>query len=258
VYERGSQMGFGPPVTPQIIKTLLIANGVVFILQHFSDQVTNFGVVSPAAVWDGFQIWRPFTYMWLHSPNSIMHIAFNMLALWMFGSQLALFWGEERFLKFYLTCGVGAGILIATVPWVPVLLGFPEFAGNLGIPTLGASGAVMGVVLAFSLTWPDKTIMLMIPPMPIKAIWLMPIIFAIEFISGPSNVSHVGHLGGVLVGWIYLRREGRTPGIPNLETLKLRWRRYQMRQKIRAVHQEDKRERQRWRDEDHDDKPRYH
>ncbi len=258
MYERGPQMGFGPAVTPQIIKNLLIANGVVFILQHLSNDVTYFGVVSPAAVWYDLQIWRPFTYMWLHSPNSIMHIGFNMLALWMFGSQLALFWGEERFLKYYLTCGVGAGVLISTVPWLPVLLGFPGLAGDLGIPTLGASGAVMGVVLAFCFTWPDRTVMLMIPPMPIKAIWLLPIIFLIEFISGPSNVSHLGHLGGVAVGWYYLQREGRTPGVPTLDSLKHRWRRYQMRQKIRAVHLEDKRERQKWHDDDHNDTHRYH
>ena len=100
--------------------------------------------------------------------------------------------------------------------------------------------------------------MLMIPPMPIKAIWLLPVIFFLEFFSGPSNVSHVGHLGGVVVGWVYLVKEGRTPGAPTIEGLKLRWRRYQMRQKIRAVHEEDRRERKRWNDDDRDDPPRYH
>jgi hypothetical protein len=79
-----------------------------------------------------------------------------------------------------------------------------------------------------------------------------------EFMSGPSNVSHVGHLGGLVVGWIYLVKEGRTPGAPTLEALKLKYRRYRMRQKIRAVHEEDQRERRRqWKDDD-DDQPRYH
>ena len=85
----GAQFSFGPPQTPEIIKNLLIANGVVFIAQLIGPRlgfdVTSFGVVQPAAVWGDFQIWRIFTYMWLHSPTSIMHIAFNMLSLWMFG-----------------------------------------------------------------------------------------------------------------------------------------------------------------------------
>lgn len=258
MYGRGSQMGFGPPTTPPIIKNLMIANGVVFILQFLSPLVTHFGTVSPYDVWIGFEFWRPFTYMWLHSPSSIFHILFNMFALWMFGSPIALLWGEQRFLRYYLTCGVGAGFLIATVPFIPIVMGLMPATVALSMPTLGASGAVMGVVLAYSFTWPDRTIMLMFPPMPIKAIWLIPVILVIEFMSGPSNVSHVGHVGGLLVGWIYLVREGRTPGAPTIDTLKHRWRRYRMRQHIRAVHEQDRREReQRWRDED-DDRPRYH
>jgi membrane associated rhomboid family serine protease len=258
VYGRGSGSGFGPPVTPQIIKNLLIANGVVFILQMVSPAVWQFGTVSPFDVWYGFEFWRPFTYMWLHSPNSIFHILFNMFALWMFGSQVVMLWGEKRFLKYYLTCGVGAGFLIATAPMLPIWIGFAEPTMSLGIPTLGASGAVMGVMLAYCFTWPDRTIMLIFPPMPIKAIWLIPMILVMEFMSGPSNVSHVGHLGGLVVGWIYLVKEGRTPGAPTLEGLKLKYRRYRMRQKIRAVHEEDQRERRRqWKDDD-DDQPRYH
>jgi len=258
VHGRGSGMGFGPPTTPQIIKNLLIANGVVFILQMVSPNVTQFGTVSPFDVWYGFEFWRPFTYMWLHSTYSIFHVLFNMFALWMFGSQVVLLWGDQRFLKYYLTCGVGAGVLIATVPMLPIWTGFSDPTMSLGIPTLGASGAVMGVMIAYSFTWPDRTIMLIFPPMPIKAIWLIPLILVMEFMSGPSNVSHVGHMGGLLVGWIYLVKEGRTPGAPTLEALKLKYRRYRMRQKIKAVHEEDRQERKRqWKDDD-DDRPRYH
>lgn len=256
MYGRGSQMGFGPPTTPQIIKSLMIANGVVFLLQMASPLVTQFGTVSPAQVWLGFEFWRPFTYMWLHAPGSIFHILFNMFALWMFGSPLALYWGEQRFLRYYLVCGVGAGILIATVPWLVVLAGLMQVSGELAIPTLGASGAVMGVVLAYTFTWPDRTIMLIFPPMPLKAIWLIPVLLVMEFM-GPSNVSHLGHVGGLLVGWVYLVREGRTPGAPTLDSLKHRWHRYRMRQKIRALHQEDRREREE-RLRDDDDRPRYH
>ncbi len=265
----GAQMSFGPPQTPDVIKNLMIANGVVFILQLMGPKigfsVTSFGVVQPAAVWEDFQLWRIFTYMWLHSTSSVMHIAFNMLSLWMFGSGLALLWGEERFLKYYLLCGTGAGFLIASIPYLLGILGIPSSVADIHGLTLGASGAVMGVLLAYSFTWPDRTIMLLFPPIPLKAIWLILLLFLMEWISastGNSNVSHTGHLAGVLVGWIYLVNEGRTPGAPTPQTLLLKWRRYRMRQKIRAVHREDKQERARWNQgnngRDDDDQRRFH
>ena len=165
--------------------------------------------------------------------------------------MLALAWGDERFLRYYLVCGVGAGFLIATIPMLPVIAGWGAAFGSTSIPTLGASGAVMGVLLAFSFTWPNRTIQLLFPPIPLKAIWLIPLLFFFELFGGPGNVSHLGHLGGVLVGWIYLVREGRTPGAPNLKALKLRYQRHAMRKKLRAVHDEARRERdQRGKDDD--------
>jgi membrane associated rhomboid family serine protease len=238
---RGNYSGFGPQVTPQVIKMLLIANLVVFLAQYAVPLVGQLGTVSPADVWLRQQFWRPFTYMWLHAGP--MHLAFNMLALWMFGSQLAMNWGEQRFLRYYLICGVGAGVLICSVPFLPVIAGWTPATMELSIPTLGASGAVMGVLLAFSFTWPNHTIQLLFPPIPLKAIWLIPMLLFFELFSGPANVSHLGHLGGVVVGWIYLVREGRTPGAPNLRTLKLRYQRYVMRKKLRAVHDKERQRR---------------
>ncbi len=239
-YGRGYRTSFGPPVTPQVVKNLMIANCAVLAAQFMFPLVGQLGVVSPASVWDGLQLWRPFTYMWLHAGP--MHLIFNMFALWMFGSTLALAWGEQRFLRYYLTCGVGAGFLIATVPYIPVMGGWTFLTPALGIPTLGASGAVMGVLLAYSFTWPDRTIQLLFPPVPLKAIWLIPLLLFFEIFSD-RNISHLGHLGGVVVGWIYLVREGKTPGAPNLRTLKLRYQRYMMRKKLRAVHDEARRKR---------------
>lgn len=254
MYGRGSRLGFGPPTTPDIIKTLLIANGVVFILQVMSDGiVSQLGVVNPQLVWEHFQFWRPFTYMWMHSVGTPLHIVFNMLMLWMFGSPLALVWGDKRFLRFYVACGVGAGVLIASYPYVPSLLGLSNYVSP--IPTLGASGAVMGVLVAYGFTWPDRTIMLLFPPMPIRAIWLVPLVLVMDFLMGPSNVSHIGHIGGAVVGWAYLVNEGRTPGAPTFASLKHRWHRYQMRQKIKAVHEE---ERQRRYDDDRQEPPKFH
>jgi membrane associated rhomboid family serine protease len=252
LYGRGGvQFSFGPPQTPEIIKNLLIANGLVYIAQLLSGGVvTEYGVVQAYAVWDRFQLWRIFTYMWLH--QGFMHIALNMFSLWMFGSSLALVWGPKRFLRYYLVCGVGAGFLIASLPYMLGLFGIPSSVADVFAPTLGASGAVMGVLLAYSFTWPDRTIVMFPIPIPIKAIYLIPVIFFMEWASsgsGGARISHTGHLAGVLVGWIYLLNEGRTPGAPTLQSFVLKWRRWRMRQKIRAVHREDLESRKRGRDE---------
>ena len=128
------------------------------------------------------------------------------------------------------------------MPYIPVIAGWTSVTPSLGIPTLGASGAVMGVLLAYSFTWPDRTIQLLFPPVPLKAIWLIPLLLFFDIFSD-RNISHLGHLGGVVVGWIYLVREGKTPGAPNLRTLKLRYKRQLMRKKLRAVHDEARRKR---------------
>jgi membrane associated rhomboid family serine protease len=239
VYGRGQQpgFGFGPPVTPDVIKQLMIANVVVFVAQQLNPVLNDLLSVRPAKVWQDGWLWQPFTYMWLH--GSFGHIVMNLLSLWMFGSPVALAWGAKRFLRFYLTCGVGAGFLIASWPFVPYWLGM---SGQqvLWTYTLGASGAIYGVLLAYSLTWPDRTIMLIFPPVAFRAIWLIPGLFVMSLMMDRGgNVSHVGHLGGVLVGWIYLQRTGH-PGNPiTIAQLKYRWRRYRMRQRLRAVRDED-------------------
>jgi membrane associated rhomboid family serine protease len=233
----GGSIQFGPPVTPLVIKQLLIANVAVFFLQNVSPALTTFGAVRPYQVFREGWIWQPFTYMWLH--GGLAHIAFNMFALWMFGSPMALAWGPQKFLRFYLTCGVGAGLVIASWPYLAVALG--ESPIILHYATLGASGAIFGVLLAYSLTWPDRYLMLLFPPIPIKAIYFIPLLFVLEWMTGPRNVSHVGHLGGVLVGWILLSREGRTRGVLSFSKLKYRWRRWRMRQRLQAVRDEDRR-----------------
>ena len=106
MYGQGNQMGFGPPVTPPIIKNIIIANAAVFIAQLLLpsvigfDAVTRFGAVSAYGVWHEWNLWQPFTYMWLHDTHSLMHILFNMFALYMFGGVLETAWGSRRFLRF--------------------------------------------------------------------------------------------------------------------------------------------------------------
>ena len=223
----GYRRRFGPSATPPIIKKLMLANVAVFVAQILIPNLTPAGVVSPEQVWVDREIWRPFTYMWLHNISVIpLHLGINMFMLWMFGSELALYWGDKRFLRYYLNCGIGAGILIATVPYLPGLAGWPPWTEELTKTTLGASGAVIGVLLAFSFTWPYSRIQLVFPPISLKAIWLIPFVFIMDFVTGSENVSHVGHLGGVAVGWLYLIHEGKTPDVPTFETLKRRYKRY--------------------------------
>jgi rhomboid family protein len=153
-------------------------------------------------------------------------------------------WGPRRFLRFYLICGVGAGLLIVTIPMLMLKLG----ADGSGVimaanaPTLGASGAIFGVLLAYSLTWPDRTIMFIFPPVAFRAIWLIPILFFMEIYFGPPNVSHTGHLGGVLVGWLLLRSQGDARGLLSLEQIRWRLKRWRMRRRLRAVQMESRRD----------------
>lgn len=253
MYGRGNQgggMGFGPPITPPIIKQLLIANLGMFVamLMLGAGTMTALFGATPALFWQHGYLWQPFTYMWLHSSHSIWHVVMNMFVLWMFGSPIAMVWGAKRFLRFYLACGIGAGFFIVTLPYL-----FIASSGSLPltIPTVGASGAVYGVVLAYSLTWPDRTIMLIFPPVAFRAIWIIPIMFFMTLIGDRSGtVSHVAHLGGVLVAWIYLRREGHTGLLPSWNQLKYRLHRWRMRRRLKAVRREDMHERRR----DHDDR----
>lgn len=248
MYGRGYQggIGFGPPVTPPIVKQLLVANFAVFVVSVALPGVFAAAAAVPYRFWQEGYLWQPATYMWLHA--GLFHVAMNMLVLWMFGSPLAMVWGAKRFLRFYLVCGIGAGLLIVSVPYLLVGLGSGSSA-SLAIPTVGASGAVYGCLLAYSLTWPNRTIMLIFPPIAFRAIWLIPFLFFMEFYFGARNVSHVGHLGGVLVAWLYLRRQGQGPALPTWNQLRYRLHRWRMRRRLRSVRREDAD----WRTRDHDD-----
>ena len=244
----GGGLGFGPPVTPPVIKQILIANVAVFFAQTLGIVGMDFAA-SPIEFWKFGHLWQPFTYMWMH--GGLGHLFANLFSLWMFGSQLALVWGPQRFLRFYLICGVGAGLLIVTVPMLLLKLGAdsPSVLSMVNSPTLGASGAVFGVLLGYSLTWPDRTIMLIFPPVAFRAIWLIPLLFFMELYFGPPNISHTGHLGGVLVGWLLLRSQGDARGLLSLEQIRWRWRRWRMRRRLRAVQTDPGR---------NDDRPFYH
>jgi membrane associated rhomboid family serine protease len=190
---------------PPITKALLIANGLVFLLQLFLGEA----VFRPFQLWPlglpdvyaangiGFMPWQLLTYGFLH--GSLGHLLFNMLALLMFGAQLELLWGNRRYLTYYLVCVVGAGLC---------QLGVVTWSGGV-YPTVGASGGVFGLLLAYGLLFPNQRVMLLIPPVPMKARTLVIVYGAISLLFGitgtQSGVAHFAHLGGMLFGWLLIR-----------------------------------------------------
>jgi membrane associated rhomboid family serine protease len=186
---------------PPGVKWLLIVNTAIFLLYFLltaagmGSLVRPFGLV-PYEVLHG-SIWQLFTYQFLHDPYSMMHIVFNMLSLWMFGRTLELDWGTKRFLQYYFLCAVGAGVCVVLTSLV---------FGGLHSMTIGASGAVYGLLLAFGMMYPRATIIFFI--FPIEARWLVIIFGAwalLGSIMGGGGVSNVAHLGGMIFGYFYLK-----------------------------------------------------
>lgn len=183
--------------TPPVVKNLLIINALVFMataLLPVSGEIRQFGILSLGSPW--FHTYQFVTYMFLHS--NFEHLFFNMFALWMFGRTLEWELGSKRFLTYYLVCGVGAAL---------VQYGVALLFGELPLFLLGASGAVMGLLLAFGVMHPNATIMLLIPPIPMKAKWFVLIYGLIELFlgwRGVGQVAHFAHVGGMLWGFLLL------------------------------------------------------
>jgi membrane associated rhomboid family serine protease len=147
-----------------------------------------------------FAIWQLVTYMFLHSLQSIWHILFNMLTLWMFGAPIEETWGTKRFLQYYFACGVGAGICVVAANML---------FGNPLQMVIGASGAIYGLLLAYGMLFPNQTV-LMSFLFPIKAKYMVMIFGVIAFLSSfntGSPVSNLAHLGGMLVGFIFIKTQ---------------------------------------------------
>ena len=189
----------------------MIANVVAYLATQLLNTAQIYGLFALFPVESFFfHWWQPVTYMFLHGGFS--HLFFNMFALWMFGRELEMEIGTKRFLIYYFVCGVGAALVqlgiaqidIAHLSDTPVLLW-----DYLRTPTLGASGAVFGLLLAFGMLHPNATIMLLIPPIPMKAKWFVVLYGALELLGGiassGSNVAHFAHLGGMLWGFLLLR-----------------------------------------------------
>lgn len=212
-----------PDNFPPIVKNLIIINVIVYIAQLMLEK--DFQLTSKIGLWPvespHFQPYQFFTHMFAHSPGSIFHILFNMFNLWMFGKVLENVWGAKRFLIFYLACGIGAAVLHLIVGYFEYktvldtvsqlkLLGQNELAQewlNAPFYAVGASGAVMGIFVAFGYLFPNTELMIMPIPIPIKAKWLMIGLVAIDLFGGVykvqgDNIAHFAHLGGAITGFI--------------------------------------------------------
>ncbi|MGB6268243.1 MAG: rhomboid family intramembrane serine protease [Olleya sp.] len=227
------------------VKHLIIINVIVFV----GCLTVGEGAFNLFSIWfpenNNFKVWQIFTHMFMHSPVFIPHILFNMLALWMFGSALELDWGRNKFLFFYFSCGLGAVLLPFIIDYVQfnsiindlVANGFQKdtilstlnsgryntgwesviggdklqkLQGVFFTSGLGASGCIMGLLVAFGIKYPNSELMLLFLPIPIKAKYFIPLLLAYEIYSGVFkgasifgvNVNNFAHVGGALTGFI--------------------------------------------------------
>jgi membrane associated rhomboid family serine protease len=193
-----------PKIFTDAIKVIVWSNIIIFLLKIISQNPTTplfnpvvdlFGL-SSSNVWPRF--WQPLTYLFIH--KDFLHVFFNMFVLWMFGSELESIWGRRSFLKYYFLTGIGSGLV-----WLALNI------TNTNYVLAGASGAVYGVLLAFGMMFPNRTVYLYFL-FPIKVKYLVMILVAAEFIlsmNSASDISHITHLSAVLIGFIYLRYNWR-------------------------------------------------
>ena len=194
----GFREGFSRPTftIPSGVKLLVIINIVVFVLTALSGQrsilFSSFGLV-PSHVWSNFKVWQLFTYLFVH--GGFLHIFFNMFVLWMFGKDLEMQWGKNEFLLFYFTCGIGAGLMTVL------------FSVNSIVPIVGASGAIYGLLVAYGFTYPNRMVYLYgLFPLKVKymVLGLGVIAFFASLSANQSNVSHITHLSGMIIGVLYI------------------------------------------------------
>ncbi|HXF26926.1 MAG TPA: rhomboid family intramembrane serine protease [Bryobacteraceae bacterium] len=188
---------------PEGVKWLLITNVAVFLFFYLGGLVGYgrglFGMLElvPRAVVDFFMVWQLATYLFLH--GGFGHIIWNMLTLWWFGVDLERTWGTRRFLKFYFFCGVGAGVCVVILDYL---------FGNPSSGTIGSSGAIFGILMAYAMLFPDNQVLWAFL-IPIKVKYFVAIIGAVTFLMslspGESGISEFAHLGGLLFGYLFVR-----------------------------------------------------
>jgi membrane associated rhomboid family serine protease len=199
----GATVQFGPGPMTSAVRALIIANVAVFIPTFFAPAFFDnyFGLVPELVLTRGW-VWQLVTYAFVHA--DIVHILFNMLIVWMFGVDLERRWGAVAFTKFYMVCSVGAGATVLGVSLLP----FDASRAMYVAATVGASGACYGLLMAWALIFPSREILLFFV-FPVQARYAVLIFGALAFFSGLSSgggtVAHFAHLGGLVVGYLYLK-----------------------------------------------------
>lgn len=219
---------------PPAVKNIIIINALIMVMMTLKESfmLENFALYFPASPF--FRIWQPLTYMFMH--GGFGHLFFNMYSLFIFGSVLERVWGTKKFLLFYFVTGLGAALVHFGVQWIQygsalatyglslndasalaqevarnIQAGadrIPIWSLSLFTPTVGASGAIYGVLMGYAMLYPDSVLTLLFPPVSLKAKWFVLIFAAIELALGVfgtrAGIAHFAHLGGLIFGFILI------------------------------------------------------
>jgi len=208
---------------PRGVRLLLIINVAVFLFTTFFGR-TGVGrwffdafALRPTDAFGHFFLWQPITYLFLH--GDIFHILYNMLALWFFGSELERLWGTDKFLRFFFICGIGAGIVVILANYL---------VGNPASQTIGASGAIYGILLVAAIFWPDRIIIFILFPIKLKYfVMIMGAIALYGLQNVNSGVSDVAHLSGMAFGYLFLKMP-KVRGFDPLSSLRYSYRQWKL------------------------------
>jgi len=184
---------WGPSMFQSMVAKIVAANVVVFLLQNMIPAINYFFALTPRFVVERLFVWQLFSYMFLH--GGFMHLFFNMLMLWIFGSTIESVWGPKQFLRYYVFCGIGGAVA--------------SLVFNYNAHVVGASGAIFGLYLAYAMMFPNNLIYLYFM-FPVKAKYLVMGLAVIQLangLSGPTGIAYFAHLGGMAAGLVFFRAQ---------------------------------------------------
>ena len=216
-YEYGGRRGGFMSNVPTAVKNLIIINVLVMIMTSLGENFMyeKFALFYPTSPF--FHWWQPFTHMFMH--GGFWHLFFNMYTLFIFGSVLERVWGTKKFLIFYFVTGLGAALVHTGVEWLQMQYWMGAVAeGDMAAlgsiqalkvtPTVGASGAIYGLLMGYAMLYPDSVMTLMFPPISMKAKWFVLIFAGIELLTGVTGtgggIAHFAHLGGLIFGFLLI------------------------------------------------------
>jgi membrane associated rhomboid family serine protease len=217
---------FGPGPLTFAVKWIIILNVVIFVITMFASGIVQYFGLTPALVLERGWLWQLATYMFLHAGP--MHILFNMLGVWMFGVELERRWGTNFFVKYYAVCGIGGGLTFLAVSLLPFAATAPAYETI----TVGASGALFGLLIAYAIYWPERPILLLLFFVPAKVFVMIYGALALLNTFQPSRgVADAAHLGGMIFGYLYLK--GGSGGLMGeLKYRYLKWKMNRLRRKF--------------------------